>query len=254
MRFLELQAIYIMWLRQLKGFVRARSRLIANIIQPFFFLAFLGIGFSTAKFATIPINYSYLDFLAPGMIVMSVLFSSMFAGVSVLWDKQFGFLQEVLVAPVSRLSIVIGRTLGGSTTALIQGFVVLFASLVLGVKISLSGVFLAVIFLVLLSFFAVGFGLAVASKMEDIHGFQLIMNLVIFPLFFLSSAFFPIEGLPSQFKMLVYLDPLTYGVDGVRGSLVGMNYFFLQLDLLVCLVLAVAVLLVGAYFFKKSEV
>ena len=115
------QAIYVMWLRQLKLFIRARSRLIANIIQPFFFLAFLGLGLRSISLPGLSSRFGYLDFLAPGMIAMSVIFSSMFAGISVIWDRQFGFLKEIMVAPVSRVSIVLGRALGGMTTAFFQG-------------------------------------------------------------------------------------------------------------------------------------
>ncbi len=253
MNTVEFQAIYVMWLRQTKRFIRARSRLIGNIVQPFFFLAIMGFGFNTARFASIPLNYSYIDFLSPGIIAMAVLFSSMFAGISVLWDKQFGFLQEVLVAPVSRLSIVIGRTLGGATTALIQGVFVLIISFVLGVKFSLNGLLQGLIFMVLIAFFSVGFGLIIASRMEDIHGFQLIMNLLIFPMFFLSSAFFPIKDLPNWLKALTYINPLTYGVDGLRGSLIGISYFPLLLDLTLTFLFAAATMIVGSYSFKKSE-
>ena len=248
------QAIYVMWLRQLKLFIRARSRLIANIIQPFFFLAFLGLGLRSITLPGLSGGFGYLDFLAPGMIAMSVVFSSMFAGISVIWDRQFGFLQEVLVAPVRRVSIVIGRILGGSTTAIIQGLIVLMIARLLGVKISLLGILPAIVFMVLVAFSAVGFGLLVASKMEDIHGFQLIMNLLLMPLIFLSSAFFPIEGLPSWLKYVVFINPITYGVDGIRGSLLGLSYFPPMVDLVVVLGICGLMMYLGAYSFSKFEV
>lgn len=185
----ELQAIYIMWLREMKRFVRSRSRIIATIIQPIFFLFILGSGLRGAALSGM--TGDYMDFLAPGIVAMAILFSSMFTGVSVLWDRQFGFLQEVLVAPISRLSFVIGRTLGGATTALIQGFLILIMALGLGVKISgVFSLFLTVIFMVLMAFTAVGFGLVIASKMEDSQGFQIIMNLIILPLFSCHRRFF----------------------------------------------------------------
>ncbi|MCP8306738.1 MAG: ABC transporter permease, partial [archaeon] len=183
------QAIYVLWLRQIKRFFRARSRLVANLVQPFFFLMFFGFGFGFIRFEG---SLNYIDFLAPGIITMSVVFSSMFAGVSVIWDRQFGFLKEVLVAPVSRLTIVIGQTLGGSTLAIVQGLTVLGISMLLGAKINLWGIIPALIFMALIAFFAVSMGLIIASRLEDFQGFQLIMNLLIFPLIFLSSAFFPI--------------------------------------------------------------
>ena len=254
MNSLNLQAVYVMWMRQLKRFIRARSRLIANIIQPFFFLAFLGLGLNTMRLPGLANDLNYIDFLAPGMIAMSVIFSSMFAGVSVIWDRQFGFLKEVLVAPVSRLSIVVGRILGGSTVALIQGFTILAASIALGVKISFLGLFPAVFFMILTAFFAVGLGLAIASKLEDIHGFQLIMNLLIMPLVFLSTAFFPLESVPNWLRYIIYVNPLTYAVDGLRGCLIASSSIPLIVDFIAMILLCSTTMALGAYSFSKCEV
>jgi ABC-2 type transport system permease protein len=253
MALINTQAIYVIWLRDLKRFIRARSRLLGNIVQPFFFLSILGFGLGSAIFPGIPSQHRFIDFLTPGIVAMAVLFSSVFSGVSVLWDKQFGFLQEVLVAPVSRLSIVIGRIFGGATTALIQGFVILAIALILGVKISPIGLVAGILFMVLLAFSAVGFGLIVASQMEDFHGFQLIMNLIMFPLFFLSSALFPLEGLPYWLKVIAYLNPLTYGVDGLRYSLVGFSSIMIWADLSVLIVFCLVMVSVGSYLFGRSE-
>ena len=160
----EFQAIYIMWLRQMKRFTRSKSRVISSVIQPLFFLFILGSGFRGASIPGME-GDNYINFLAPGIITMAILFSSIFAGVSVLWDKQFGFLKEVLVAPVSRMSIIIGRTLGGATVALIQGFIILVITLAIGIQISsLFGLLMTLVFMVLLAFTAVGFGLIMASK------------------------------------------------------------------------------------------
>jgi len=254
LKILDLQAVYVMWLREMKRFVRAKSRIVASIVQPLFFLIILGAGFRVATFADV--EGDYIHFLAPGIITMAIMFSSMFTGVSVLWDKQFGFLQEVLVAPISRFSIIFGRTLGGATTALFQGFIILFISLALGVNIpSIGGFILTVIIMVLVSFTAVGFGLIIASKMSDFHGFQVIMNLLVMPLFFLSSAFFPIgESLPIWLKSIAYFNPLFYMVDGIRGSLTGTNNIFPPIiDLLIVLFICVFMMGLGSYFFSKSE-
>jgi len=253
MKSVEFQAIYIMWLRQMKRFVRSKSRLVSSIVQPLFFLFILGSGFRVATFAGVD---DYLSFLAPGIIAMAILFSSMFTGISVLWDKQFGFLQEVLVAPVSRFSIIIGRTLGGATVALIQGFIILLISLGLGVKISgVFGLLLTFVFMILIAFTAVGFGLVLASKMEDFQGFQLIMNLLVMPLLFLSSAFFPVTSNPTM-KIISSFNPLFYMVDGLRGSLVtgAATVNPPMLDLLVVLVVCIVMMGLGSYFFSKSEV
>ncbi|MBN1280104.1 MAG: ABC transporter permease [Candidatus Thermoplasmatota archaeon] len=250
----ELQAIYVMWLRQMKRFVRAKSRVVSTIVEPLFFLFILGFGFNIATFPGM--EGSYLYFLSPGIIAMAILFSSMFTGVSVLWDRQFGFLQEVLVAPISRLSIVIGRTLGGATVALFQGSLILVIALALGLPIvNVGNIILTVVIMVELSFTAVGFGLIIASKMQDFEGFMSIMNLILMPLLFLSSAFFPIsESLPVWLRTLSFANPLFYMIDGIRGSLTGMNNVLDPLvDLAIITFLCVTVMGLGSYLFNKSE-
>jgi len=249
----ELQAIYIMWLRQMKRFVRSKSRLISSIVQPLFFLFILGSGFRVATFEGVS---DYLSFLSPGIISMAILFSSMFTGISILWDKQFGFLQEVLVAPISRLSIIIGRTLGGATVALIQGIIILIISLFLGVQVSsIYGLITTFIFMILIAFTAVGFGLILASLIEDFQGFQIIMNLLIMPLLFLSSAFFPVNYNPTM-KLISMFNPLFYMVDGLRGSLiVGVETVNPPLyDLGIVFVTCIVMISAGCYFFSRSEV
>ena len=247
-----------MWLRQMKRFIRSRSRLISTIVQPLFFLVILGSGLRSAVMPGM-MGDDYLAFLAPGIIAMAILFSSMFTGISVLWDKQFGFLQEVLVAPVSRFSIIIGRTLGGATTALIQGFIILFIAFILGIPIAgISGLLLTIAFMVLLSFTAVGFGLVLASKLENFQGFQIVMNLIIMPLLFISSAFFPIASnpdIPNIIAKLSFFNPLFYVVDGLRGSLTGINNVVNPIiDFVIVLVICIFMLGLGSYFFSKSEV
>ena len=253
----EFQAIYIMWLRQMKRFIRSRGRLIATVVQPLFFLVILGSGLRSAVMPGM-VGDDYLAFLAPGIIAMAILFSSMVTGISVLWDKQFGFLQEVLVAPVSRFSIIIGRTLGGATIALIQGFIILFIAFGLGVPIAgISGLLLTIVFMVLSAFTAVGFGLVIASKMEDFQGFQLIMNLIVMPLLFLSSAFFPIAtnpDMPNIIAKLSFFNPLFFMVDGMRGSLTGLNNVLDPLvNLVIVLGICIFMLGLGSYLFGKSE-
>lgn len=242
----------------MKRFTRSKSRVVATIVQPLFFLVILGSGLRSAVMPGMG-EGDYLSFLAPGIIAMSVLFSSMFTGISVLWDKQFGFLQEVLVAPVSRFSIIIGRTLGGATTALIQGFIILIIAIGLGVPIIGGFKFLlTLVFMVVVAFTAVGFGLVVASKMQDFQGFQLIMNLIIMPLLFISSAFFPIATNPDMPKIIVklsFFNPMFYMVDGIRGSLTGSgNVLHPMVNLAVVLVMCIVMMSLGSYFFSKSEV
>lgn len=252
---LNYQAIYVIWLRQLKRFVRDRGRLISNFIQPFFFLSVLGFGLGGAMFAGLPSGVTYIDVLAPGIIVMSIMFPSVFIGLSILWDRQFGFLQEVLVAPVSRLSIVIGTTLGGATIAMIQGVIVLLISVLLGVNFNISLLLILVpVFMLLTSFVAIGIGLIIASKMQSIEGFQFIVSLFVFPLLFLASPFSPLGSLPTTLKTVAFIDPMTYGIDGLRSTLIGFSYFPIYISLAVLAVLSVITMALGTYFFNRSEV
>jgi len=251
----SLGAIYIIWLREMKKYVRNKSRIVGNLIQPFLFLAFLGFGFSSLTIPGLPGGSNYINFLAPGIVGMGLLFSSMFAGISILWDRQFGFLKEIMVAPVSRTSIVIGRIFAGMTSGVIQAFVILGASLLLGVQFSsIIGVFASVVFIFLIAMSFVGVGISFASKMEDMQGFQLIMNFLIMPAFLLSGALFPLSGLPPWLATIAYLDPLTYGVDGLRGLIIGTSHFPIVLDLGVLAAFSLAMILLARYLFSKTEV
>jgi ABC-2 type transport system permease protein len=252
---ISMQAIYVLWIRDLKRTWRAKSRVIGSLMMPIFFLLFMGSGFRRAALPGIPEGINYITFLIPGAIGMSLLFSSIFGGLQILWDKEFGFLKEIMVTPVSRLSIVLGRMAGGSTIALIQSFMILFLSMLIGFRFtSLSGLLIAIVFMFLIAFTFIGLGIAFASRMKDMHGFQLIMNFVVFPIFFLSGALFPVQGLPGFLKILAYLDPLTFGVDGLRGALIGMSAFPLILNFTVLSAVCIAVVTVGSLLFETSDV
>jgi len=257
MKMVSFQAVYILWLRELKTFFRARSRIIGNVIQPFFFLAILGIGFRSSMRFTIPKmqGIDYLQFLVPGLVGMTLLFSSMFAGLSILWDRQFGFLREIMVAPVSRLSLVLGRVAGGMTTTILQALSILLIAHIFGFRLKdpLQLLF-SLIFMGLVGIGFVGMGVAFASKMEDMHGFQIVMNFIIMPIFFLSGALFPLEGLPSWLSFLAYLNPLTYGVDALRGIMLEISHFPIIIDFAVLMGFCISMLLIGAYLFSQCEV
>ena len=246
-------AIYVMWLRQLKRYWRSRARMIGSLAQPVLFLVALGFGFG-------PIfqkagGGNYMDFLAPGIIAMSILFTAMFNGIEVIWDRQFGFLKETLVAPVSRYKIMLGRTLGGATVASLQGLIILIITLVIGFRpISISAVLLSFVFMFLIAMLFTAFGTAVASRLEDMQAFPLIINFIIMPLFFLSGALFPLDSLPSSIKLVTQFNPLSYGVDGLRGSLTGVSHLGLGMDFLILIVLGLLVTLIGSYLFSKIEV
>jgi ABC-2 type transport system permease protein len=246
--------VYTIWLRNIKRYLRSKSRIIGSLGMPLFFLLVLGFGLNSV--VRIPgTGQGYMGFIVPGIVSMSVLFTSVFSGIQIIWDKQFGFLKETLVAPVSRMEIMFGQTLGGATTAFIQGFIILALSLFMGLNItSVSGFLIAAVFMVLIGLSFTAFGIAIASKMEDMHGFQLVMNFVIFPIFGLSGALFPIDSLPSWLRSLTLIDPLTYGVEGIRYGLAGtsqVNPFF---GFVVLTGFTVFMVVFGAALFRKINV
>lgn len=246
--------IYALWLRDVKRFLRTPSRIIGSIAMPLLFLVFLAFGFSGAAIPGLPEGVDYLQFLVPGMVGFTMLFGASFAGLSILSDQDVGFLKEILVAPVSRTSIVLGRIAGGSTTALIQAILILLLSIPLGFRVvSLLSLPLALVFLVLIAVTFVGFGVALASQFSDSEGFGLIVQFVIFPLFFLSGAIYPISSFPTPVQLLALANPLTYGVDGLRAVLVGTSEYPLALNLAVLLVSSAVMVGIGTYLFERVE-
>jgi ABC-2 type transport system permease protein len=197
----------------------------------------------------------YLQFMAPGVVGMTVLFTSMFSGIALLWDRQFGFLKETLVAPVPRLWIMAGRTLGGATVATFQGLLIFAVSLIAGFRpVSWAALPLALSVLVLTAVVFAALGTAIGSTLKDMQGFQLVMNFMVMPIFFLSGALYPLANLPKALAVLTRLDPLTYGVDGVRGALIGVTHFGVGRDLAALACVAVVLLGVGAWRFSKIEI
>jgi ABC-2 type transport system permease protein len=238
----------------MKRFMRAKSRIIGSLMQPLFFLAFLGLGFNKMAIPGVAAGVNYISFLVPGILGMTLLFSSSMQGLSVLWDREFGFLKEIMVAPVSRVSIVLGRIAGGTTTTLFQGVLVLLLSLLMGFHLTHpAGLLAAFFFMVLIAFTFIGFGLIFASLMKDMQGFGIIINFIIFPLFFLSGALYPLQNLPLAVRVLSYADPLTYGIDGLRGVLIGVNSLPVVVDFLILAGFSLIMLFLGAYFFEKNE-
>ena len=254
MKMINWAAIKVLWLREMKRFVRAKSRLVGALVTPMFFLVFLGLGFRKMSIPNIPDEVSYFRFLVPGIIGMSLLFSSTFGGLSVLWDREFGFLKEIMVAPVSRISIVLGRVAGGVTRSLIQSASILFISFFLGFKVSsVFSILIALVFMILISITFLGLGLVFASRMKDMQGFGIVMNFVIFPFLLLSGAFYPIDNFPVWLRYAAHLDPLVFGIDGLRAVLIGVSKYPAGLDLAVMTGFALLMIWLGAYFFEKSE-
>jgi len=247
-----MNGVYVMWLREVMRFSRSKSRIVGSLGQPLLFLIALGYGLGPV-FKKAGAG-DYLEFIAPGIIGMTIIFTSIFNGMAVIWDRQFGFLKETFVAPISRTEIMVGKTLGGATIAMIQGLIVLSLTYVLGFRISsLASLGMGLIFMSLIAIFFTGLGLTIASSMEDMQGFQLIMNFLIMPIFFLSGALFPLENLPPAIYFISRIDPLTYGVDGLRGVLSGMSTFGIYSDLAVIGTLSVLVCIIGAFLFSKVE-
>ena len=186
---------------------------------------------------------------------MSIIFSAIFSGIEIIWDRQFGFLKETLVAPVSRINIMLGRTLGGATTATLQGITVLLISIVAGFRPYSWGMLpFVVLVMLLVALLFTALGTAIASRLEDMQGFQLIMNFLVMPLFFLSGSLFPLKGLPTTLLDIAKFDPLSYGIDGFRALLVNTSHFGLGTDLMVLSVITLFFILVGSYLFAKIQI
>ncbi len=248
-----MKTIYILWFRQLKRYIRSRSRIIGSLGQPVLFLLSLGYGFGPVFQRAGQGNY--LEFLAPGVIGMSIIFTGFFSGMEIIWDRQFGFLKETLVAPVSRLSIMIGRTLGGATVAVIQGIIVFLICLIVGFRpYQWTLVPAAILTMGLVALLFTALGTAIASRLQDMQGFQLIMNFLVMPMFFLSGALFPLQGLPSMIVTIAKFDPLSYGVDAFRALLINLAHFGLAVDLAVLTMITLIFLTIGSYFFSRIQV
>jgi ABC-2 type transport system permease protein len=246
-----LYAIYILWLRQIKRYFRSRARILASLGQPILFLVALGFGLSSV-FASAG-GGSYLQFLTPGIIAMSILFSAIFSGIEIIWDRQFGFLKETLVAPVPRFIVMFGRTLGGATTSSFQGILVMIISLFIGFRFGVGAIIPALIFMVLIALVFTAFGTAIASRLEDMQAFQLIMNFVVMPVFFLSGSLFPLDSAPAALRWIAFFNPLTYGVDGLRAILTGASIHSVWTDATVLVIVAFAFISAGAWMFSKFK-
>lgn len=246
-------AIYILWLRELKRYVRSRVQIVVSLGQPCLYLVALGFGFGPVfKQAG---QGSYLQFMAPGVIGMTVLFSSVFSGIAMLWDRQFGFLKETLVAPIPRHRIMIGRTLGGATVAVIQGTLVMTVCLIAGFRPDhIAALPIAFLFMLMIATVFGALGTAIGSTLQDMQGFQMIMTFMVMPIFFLSGALFPLTNLPSALGVLTSLDPLAYGVDGLRGSLISASHFGATMDIAVLAGAASLFIALGTYCFSRIEI
>jgi ABC-2 type transport system permease protein len=248
-----MSTIYILWLREVKRYLRSRPQIIASLAQPLLYLLVLGFGLG-AVFQNAG-QGSYIQFIGPGVIGMGILFTSIFSGIGLLWDRQFGFLKETLVAPVPRLQIMAGRTLGGATIAMIQGTLVLVVCMIAGFRPQgVAAIPMALMFMALTAIVFAALGTAIGSTLKDMQGFQLIMNFMVMPICCLSGALFPLSNLPTALTVATRLDPMAYGVDGLRASFIGLSQIGIATDVVVLAIVATLFLILGARAFSRIQV
>jgi len=218
----NLRGVYIIWHRDLLRFWRDRTRMVGAIAFPLLFLVVFGSGLSGTMGMLAP-GVDFAKFIFPGIVGMTVLMTSFTAGVSVVWDREFGFLKEVLVAPISRVAVAVGKTLGGATIALVQGIVILLFAPLFGIGISPGVVLklLPVMFLIACALSAMG--ILISSRMKSIEAHQVVMQFLMFPMIFLSGVFFPVNNLPSWMSVVVRINPVTYGIDSIRQLVLGLQ-------------------------------
>lgn len=247
----NLKGIYTIWLRDVKRFWRDKPRIVGAIAQPSLFLFILGSGLAPAF--SRGGGGDYIKFLYPGIISMTVLFTSIFSGISIIWDREFGFLKEVLVAPISRTAVTLGKALGGSTVAMMQGAIMLIFAPVVGVPLGFVEAIKLIAIMFLISFCFTSMGIVVAARMRSMEGFQMVMNFFLLPMFFLSGAMFPIRGLPLWMKTLVRIDPLSYGVDALRSITIGVAQYSLLYDLTVITAVGLVMITIAVVAFNIQD-
>lgn len=248
----ELSGLYAIWYREFKVFTREKSRVISSIINPLLWLVVFGGGLGSAISIQ---GMNYQSFIFPGILTMVALYSTIFYGSYVIWDKKIDFLKEVLVAPLSRTTIFFGKVLGGLTDTLIQVTILLALGVLLGFgSIVLYSLIFIYLFVFVLSVGLVSFGLTIGSIMDSPEGFGLIISFVVFPLFFLSGALFPLNNLPLWLSIFTRIDPVTYAVDGLRGAMLGDAVFPMHISFLVLVLFSVVTMFIGIQAFKRLKV
>ncbi len=243
--------IYMVWLRDTIRYFREKSQLYGSLTRPILWLFILGSGLRGGFRSVGEVNYT--QFIFPGIVAMTTIFTSIQSAISIIWDREFGFLKEVLVAPVPRTSIVIGKGLAGTTLSLIQGCIVLLLAPLVRVKLIFWNILPLVLVMALMSFALTGIGIVIAARMTSFQGFGTIMNFVIMPMWFLSGALFPTQGLPWWLNILVRINPLTYGVDLVRRLVLGFSFYSAGFDLVFLVLFSVLTTAAAVYFFNRGE-
>ncbi len=252
-----LDAVYVMAYRQIKRFLRAPSRIVSSVINPIVWIVFFGLGWASAfkvpGITRVLGGVDYVTYLVPGVIAMSVFTGGFLSGISIIFDRQFGFLKEVLVAPTPRWAALLGRVIGDGLIATLQAAIIALLSIPL-VTIRVDGLLLAMVYAYMVAIAFAGMGVLIASKLNSHEAFQMIMSFLLMPLLFLSGAFYPIKYMPSWMKVLAYLDPLTYGVDGIRYLLTSVTQIGLIIDTAALLALDAVFLAIASIVFEKMTI
>ncbi|MFN3480414.1 MAG: ABC transporter permease [Thermodesulfovibrionales bacterium] len=254
---IEVNAIYVIVAREFKKFMREKSRLISTLIRPLIWLFFVGVGMSRLVSPQPGImTVSYLQFIFPGILGMTILFSSIFSSISIIWDKEFGFMKEILVAPVSRLSIVIGKALSGTVVSMIQAAIILILFPILGLKLGIMQIIGTLTVCLILSFCISALGIVIATFYESFESFSVIMNFIVMPMFFLSGAMYPVKVLPLILKMATKINPLTYGIDGLKHTILGrpeVYDFPLTIDIIILLGTSILFIITAGLLFERKK-
>ncbi len=249
----EFKAVYTIWLREVLAFLRDKPRIISSILTPLFFFLVLGTGLGASVKMLTPAFENYEEFIIPGIIGMNVLFSSIGSGLSVIMDREFGFMKEMLIAPVSRVSIVIGKSLGGSTTTVIQSILITIFAMFLGFKLTFIHLLMFLPIIIILSVGIICSGIILACIVKSSESFHLLSNLIVTPMFLLSGAIFPLENLPAWLAFITSINPLSYGVDLIRGAFLNHTSFNPLVSLFVTVIFSVVSVLVASVFFSRRD-
>jgi ABC-2 type transport system permease protein len=254
---IQFRPIYVICLREFIKFFREKSRLLGTLARPVLWLFVVGNGMSAL--ISPQAGFSYLQFIFPGMIGMTILFASIFSSISIVWDREFGFMKEMLVAPISRLSIVVGKAVSGTAISAAQAVIILVLVPLLGIRLTALQFFEVTALSVLVSFSITSLGILIAARLTSFDGFNIIMNFLVMPMFFLSGAMYPVTSMPDALRQLTYLNPLTYGIDSLKHILLASATppmgpeFPLGLDIAVIVTLSAVMLTLAALSFRRKD-
>jgi ABC-2 type transport system permease protein len=259
----DLKGIYTIWYRDVLRFVRDRTRVVTSLAQPLLYLFVFGGGLAPALNGLGGGNLNFTQFMFPGVLGMTVLFTAIFSAVSIVWDREFGFLKEVMVAPVSRVAVALGKVAGGSTVAMFQALIILVLAPVVGIRLSWDQILILIGLMLLLAAVMTAFGILIAARQRTMEGFQMIMQFLLMPMFFLSGALFPLRGVPLWMDALSTIDPVTYGVDPLRQvalresvpqqALQALSLHPIATDVAVMIVLGLVFLVPAVWLFSKQD-